>query len=76
MSYFDGEILIICIFCFGLSKFSHGCLWSWQLKRSPPRHPPRATLKDERPKARPKRQLHDDDAEDADAISMIRKMFR
>ncbi|XP_057807606.1 uncharacterized protein LOC131022188 isoform X2 [Salvia miltiorrhiza] len=46
-----------------------------QLKRSPPRHPPRATLRDERPKAKPKRQLRDDDSDDDNAINMIRKMF-
>ncbi|KAH6758645.1 hypothetical protein C2S51_018880 [Perilla frutescens var. frutescens] len=49
-----------------------------QLKRSPPsqRHPPRATLRDERPKTKPKRQLRDEDSEDANAIDLIRQMFR
>ncbi|KAH6810235.1 hypothetical protein C2S51_023997 [Perilla frutescens var. frutescens] len=48
-----------------------------QLKRSPPpqKHLP-ATLQDERPKAKPKRQLRDEDSEDANAIDLIRQMFR
>lgn len=47
-----------------------------QLKRSPPRNPPRAPLRDERPKAKPKRPLRDEESEDANAIDLIRQMFR
>ncbi|KAL8528889.1 hypothetical protein ACS0TY_006381 [Phlomoides rotata] len=43
------------------------------LKRSPPRAPHRAPLRDERPKAKPKRPLHGEDSDDA--INMIRQMF-
>ncbi|XP_057791550.1 protein spt2-like [Salvia miltiorrhiza] len=46
-----------------------------QLKRSPPRRLPCATLRDERPKAKPKRQLRDDDSDGDNAINLIRKMF-
>ncbi|KAI3462630.1 hypothetical protein Pfo_019293 [Paulownia fortunei] len=47
-----------------------------QLKRPPPKLPARGTLADERPKAKPKRQLYDEDSDDENAINMIRQMFR
>lgn len=46
-----------------------------QLKRSPPRAPHRAPLRDERQKAKPKRQLRDEDSDGENAINMIRQMF-
>ncbi|KAG6403311.1 hypothetical protein SASPL_135528 [Salvia splendens] len=46
-----------------------------QLKRSPQRHPKLAPLRDERPKAKPKRQLPDDDSEGEQAINMIRQIY-
>ncbi|KAG6418644.1 hypothetical protein SASPL_120848 [Salvia splendens] len=46
-----------------------------QTKISPQRHPARVPLRDERPKAKPKRQLRDEDSEGADAINLIRQMF-
>ncbi|XP_047941598.1 protein spt2-like isoform X2 [Salvia hispanica] len=46
-----------------------------QTKISPQRHPARVPSRDERPKAKPKRQLHDEDSEGADAINLIRQMF-
>lgn len=48
----------------------------WQLKRSPSRAPHRAPLRDERPKAKPKRPLRDEDSDGQKALSMIRQMFR
>ncbi|KAL1559548.1 protein SPT2 isoform X2 [Salvia divinorum] len=46
-----------------------------QTKISPQRHPPRVPSRDERPKAKLKRQLRDEDSEGADAINLIRQMF-
>ncbi|KAG6416135.1 hypothetical protein SASPL_123559 [Salvia splendens] len=47
-----------------------------QTKISPQRHPSRVPSRDERPKVKPKRQLRDEDSEGADAINLIRQMFR
>ncbi|XP_042015306.1 protein SPT2 homolog isoform X2 [Salvia splendens] len=46
-----------------------------QLKRSPQSHPKLGPLRNERPKAKPKRQFPDDDSEGEQAINMIRQMF-
>lgn len=68
--------LILCFPLVTSLKYFWVILWFWQLKRSPPRNPPRAPLRDERPKAKPKRPLRDEESEDANAIDLIRQMFR
>ncbi|KAG6401078.1 hypothetical protein SASPL_137923 [Salvia splendens] len=46
-----------------------------QLKRSPQSHPKLGPLRNERPKAKPKRQFPDDDSEGEQAINMIRQIY-
>ncbi|KAL6507468.1 hypothetical protein OROGR_023663 [Orobanche gracilis] len=46
-----------------------------QLRRPPPKPEARHTSVDQKPKAKPKRQLHDEDSDDENPINMIRQMF-